>query len=136
MSRVIDASVAFKWFVPEVNDQLALALLDSDEPFWAPDHIFAEIGNAMWSRLRKIEDGLTATLAAQRELRRVITHIVPTPTLVPRATEIAFAACHSLYDCIYLALCERERVELITADAGLVGAAKRAGMAHLVKELA
>ena len=65
MHLAIDASVAFKWFVPEAGDSQALALLDRNEELHAPDLIFAEVANAMWVRLRKIENGRDAVVEAQ-----------------------------------------------------------------------
>jgi predicted nucleic acid-binding protein len=46
--------------------------------------------------------------------------------LAARATEIAIALKHPIYDCFYLALAERERAPLISADKRLVAVAKKA----------
>jgi predicted nucleic acid-binding protein len=43
-----------------------------------------------------------------------------------RALKIAIALKHPIYDCFYLALAERERAPLISADKKLIAAAKRA----------
>jgi len=42
------------------------------------------------------------------------------PDLTPRALEIAAKSSASVYDCLYVALAERESCELITADDKLV----------------
>jgi predicted nucleic acid-binding protein len=120
MPLVIDASVAFKWFVPEVDDDRALALLDSDEMLLAPDLIFAEVANAMWVRLRKLDSGLQAVVEAQSQLAQILTQTPPARDLVSRASQIAFAINDSIYDCIYLALCERDGLILTTADEKLL----------------
>lgn len=41
--------------------------------------------------------------------------------LLPRAYAIASAAGHGVYDCLYVALAEREGCELVTSDAKLIG---------------
>jgi predicted nucleic acid-binding protein len=45
--------------------------------------------------------------------------------LQQQALEIAIHLNHSIYDCFYLALAERERCASITADAKLLAAAKK-----------
>ena len=120
MPSVIDASVAFKWFVPEVDEDKALALLDAPVTLVAPDLIFAEVANAMWVRLRKLEAGPAAVKKAQEELRRILSETAPTRELVARAAEIAFQINDSVYDCVYLAYCEREKLILTTADQRLI----------------
>ena len=135
MPLVIDASVAFKWFVPEVDDDKALALLDLDDVLLAPDLIFAEIGNAMWARLRGQEAGRAAALAAQARLGRVLDEVFPVPPIVSRAVEIGFEISHSIYDCIYLALCEREALVLVTADNGLLKSIRGTAFASLARGL-
>ena len=116
MPLVVDASIAFKWFVPEADAESALALLDQDVELLTPDLIFAEIGNAMWARLRTIEAGAAAADAAQLALRRIFNRIFPASDLVRRATQLAFELRHPVYDCVYLALCEQENALLVTAD--------------------
>ena len=49
---VIDASVAVKWFVPEIYSDVASTLLDSKHHLIAPDLLFIEIGSVVWSRTR------------------------------------------------------------------------------------
>ena len=62
MRSAIDASVAFKWFVPEIDEDKALALLDDATALVAPDLIFAEVANAMWVRLRRLDAGPAAVV--------------------------------------------------------------------------
>jgi len=42
--------------------------------------------------------------------------ISPSPTLLPRAIEISLQLRHGVYDCLYIALAEREACKLLTAD--------------------
>jgi predicted nucleic acid-binding protein len=50
--------------------------------------------------------------------------LIPDEELRVRAFTLAFDLKHPIYDCFYLALAERERCPLITADSRLIAAAK------------
>ena len=47
---VIDASVAVKWFIPEIHSQTAVKLLAGKKTLYAPDLIYAEVGNTLWKK--------------------------------------------------------------------------------------
>ena len=49
---VIDASVAVKWFLPEIHTDAAEKWMARDAAFLAPDLIYAEFGNVLWKRAR------------------------------------------------------------------------------------
>ncbi|MBB4153498.1 putative nucleic acid-binding protein [Sphingomonas jinjuensis] len=139
MVRIVDASVAFKWFVPEDGSDLALAILDGPERLVAPDIILSEVANALWVRLRKLElDGAPSTVVrdAVASLKRMLDEKVPAPELLPRAVELAFALNHPVYDCLYLALAEREQAVLVSADKRLVETARKGGYGPLAQVLA
>lgn len=137
MAMIVDASVAFKWFVPESDSDAALALFETTEPLYAPDLVLTEVANAMWARLRKVDgDHGPAVKAAASALPRMLTLLVPVVELLPRAIELAFDLQHPIYDCLYLALAEREKAALITADRRLIATAGSGGHAALVRALA
>ena len=53
MSRyVVDASVAAKWFVPEVHSDAALRLFEGDHSLAVPDLFLSEFGNILWKKVR------------------------------------------------------------------------------------
>ena len=56
---------------------------------------------------------------------RLFGRLVSPAELAARATEIAVELRHPIYDCFYLALAERERAPLISADQRLIAAGKR-----------
>jgi predicted nucleic acid-binding protein len=47
---VVDASVAVKWFVPEIYDAQALRLLSGSHQLVAPDLLYVEAGNILWKK--------------------------------------------------------------------------------------
>ena len=49
---VIDASVAFKWFVPETDSGKAINLIRADTELMAPGIIWTELANAVWKNVR------------------------------------------------------------------------------------
>ena len=52
---VVDASVAAKWFLPEIHSPAAERLLDPSIVLCAPDLIVPELGNIVWKKLRRNE---------------------------------------------------------------------------------
>jgi predicted nucleic acid-binding protein len=52
---VVDASVAVKWFVPEIHSAEALRLLSLYCELLAPDLLPSEFGNILWKKTRRGE---------------------------------------------------------------------------------
>jgi predicted nucleic acid-binding protein len=112
---VVDASVALKWFLDE-PDSTAAASVGARTDLVAPELILAEVTNGLWRAVRqgrlRNEDGRQAAM----RLAVAFARLVPTGTLVGSAFDIAHALDHPAYDCFYLALAERERAQVVTAD--------------------
>jgi predicted nucleic acid-binding protein len=62
------------------------------------------------------EQRLTTLDAAFDLLSRSGIDLSPTGPLLPRAMEVARRLDHPVYDCVYLALAEREHAAFVTAD--------------------
>ena len=128
----MDASVIAKWFLPEAGSEAALALR-RDAPLLVPSLLWAEVGNILWKGCRK--QWLTAD-AARRALhfldRPGLLEAVPTESLAPAAFALSLDLDHPLYDCLYLALAEREGVPLVTADRRFLERARAAGHHRVV----
>lgn len=119
-TTVVDASVVVQWYMPEVDSDRAVALLEQawrgERELLAPDLLFVEVANAAWKRVRR---GGMSPEEAVEVARRVQTAPVSASglvDLVPRATEIATAFDCTVYDSLYLALAEAYDATLITAD--------------------
>lgn len=128
MSVVVDASVALKWVVPEVLSEHADSLLAGDEELIAPDLLLVEAANALWKKRRRGELSASEAATCLGTLMEagVVTH--PTGPLLARALVLAERLDHPVYDCSYVALAERERATLVTADERLLGKLRRRRM--------
>ena len=124
MKYVLDSSVAFKWLVPEVDSDNAVLLRDGyangTYDLIAPEIFPTEVTHALTRAERK--GRVTATRGSQlfHDLLQVLPVLEADLLLLPRAYEISSAARIGVYDCLYVALAERESCELITADAKLI----------------
>lgn len=116
MRRVVDASVAIKWYVTEVYTAEAEKLLDGSLELHAPELIVPEFGNIIWKKVR-VKD-LTAQEAAQiidAFQKQKITFHSP-DNLLKAAFTGAERTGQTVYDWTYLALAVSLGCELVTAD--------------------
>jgi len=113
---VVDASVAVKWYLPEIHADAAARWLARDAAFLAPDLIYAEFGNVLWKRVRSKELARSEARDIARAFRLVPVEVLPCEALLTPALEIACVLGRSLYDCLYLALALDRQCDLITAD--------------------
>lgn len=120
--RIIDASVAVKWFLDEVHSDAAHRLLPPSASFLAPDLLFPEVGNILWKRIKQGEIAPEVASAILSGLHSVGLQIVPSWPLTLSALEIAAHTGRTVYDSLYVALAVRENGQLVTADAKLFNA--------------
>lgn len=120
MTWIVDASVAVKWVVPEVLSAQADRLLATGDDLLAPDLLLVEAANALWSKVTRRELSGVRALRALGLLRESGLDLRPTGPLLGRALALAQRLRHPVYDCVYLALAERERARFVTADARFV----------------
>lgn len=126
MKYVVDTSVAIKTVIAEPDSVKAIKLRDDYNnglhDLLAPDLYPTEICNVlmMAERTGKIRPGEAAVLLSDFILDLpALSGAVP---LLPRALEISQQFRQSVYDCLYVALAEREGCELVTADDKLIKA--------------
>jgi len=120
MKLVLDASVAIKWVIPENDTPKALSLRtdlrNQVHEAIAPDTFPVEVAHALTRAERK---GILQQREAIIKLADVLTtalHLHQSIPLLARAVEISSQARIGVYDCLYLALAERELCDLVTAD--------------------
>jgi predicted nucleic acid-binding protein len=124
MKYVLDSSVGLKTVLPEADSSAAIALCvafqQAIHDLLAPDVFPLEAAHALAKAERKrlLIVGEASLLFDDLPLP----DLCPSLPLVPRALEIASQARIGVYDCLYVALAEREQCELITADQRLFNA--------------
>lgn len=116
---VIDASVAFKWFVPEEGQDAALALLEQPRRLIAPELVLAEVANIAWKA--RSRGNLTAAQAAEllARIEDPFDEIVSMRPLFALAHELAVAFGRPAYDFMYVVLAEDRDSVMVTADVKL-----------------
>lgn len=124
MNYVIDSSVGMKWVIPEIDSDKALRLLTdytaAIHQLLAPDLFPIEIANALASaeKSARIQPGESVLFLT--DILNNAPVILDAMPLLRRALEISLPTRHSVYDCLYIALAERENYELVTADDKLI----------------
>lgn len=116
MKFVVDASVAVKWFIPEVHSVAATRLLQPRIHVLAPDLIHPEIGNILWKKTRRKEVTHREASEILTAFKTVDLEVHPSAVLLAPAFEIATSLDRTVYDSLYLALAVVQDCALITAD--------------------
>jgi predicted nucleic acid-binding protein len=116
---VVDASVALKWFLPEVHSEAASCLLREGHRLHAPDLIWAEFGNVLWKKWRRKEIAAEAAQGILRDFLRFPLIVYAADRLLPAAWAIAEAFERTIYDSLYVALAQGTGNVLVTADSKL-----------------
>ena len=133
MSRyVVDASVAVKWYLPEIHDAAAQRLLTGKEELLVPDLIFPAVGSILWKRVRFGQILETEAEAVLQSLGALPLTVSPSWPLVVPALTIACQAQRTVYESLYLALAVRERAVMVTADEKFANALKGTPLAPYV----
>jgi len=134
MAIVVDASVALKWFLSEIGSFEAEAL-QAAGGIIAPDLVVTEVLNGLWKAWRK-------SLVPRDQLDRSVPIVAPSFSrlassagLAEQAWPICILLDHPIYDCLYLALAEREDCEMVTADARLLTKVRGTAFAKRVRPL-
>lgn len=130
---VVDASVAVKWFLPEIHGEAALRLLEGQYTLRAPDLIFSEFGNVLWKRFRKGQISRKEAIVTTEALLALPLQVESSQSLIPAALEIACSAHRTVYDSLYLAVAIAHQCRVVTADSKLHNALKRGALSpHLL----
>ena len=124
MRIVLDSCVAFKWAVREVDTDKALRLRDDTRAglhqLLAPDVFPGEVAHALTRAERQGRLVPPAGWAAWLTIMSDAPQSHASLPLVPRAYAISSRMRIGVFDCLYVALAEREGCDLVTADARLI----------------
>jgi predicted nucleic acid-binding protein len=128
-SVVVDASVAVKWCLPSLREELvaqAEELLASSRreevQFLVPDLFWVELANALWKAVRRNEISSNNAASAISFMRDLDIATVPSIDIVPQALDLAISHGRTVYDSLYVALAMQSKSDLITADERLANA--------------
>ena len=124
MKYVLDASVGLKSVLPEIDSDRAIALIQGFQrqvhELIVPDTYLVECAHALTRAERK---GLLKPPEGHQKFTLITAaapDLHPHIPLLTRAFELSSLMRHGVYDCLYLALAEREGCQVITADEKLV----------------
>ncbi|MEZ5536699.1 MAG: type II toxin-antitoxin system VapC family toxin [Thiolinea sp.] len=115
MRLVVDASVAVKWFIPEIYWQYAVRLQNYPE-LCAPDFMLLECGNILVKKVRRKELDRSDADEIQQALLSAPIAFYPWQDLLQQAGVVAHETYRSIYDCIYLVLAQQLNGRMVTAD--------------------
>lgn len=136
MIRIVDSSVACKWFTVEDGHQAAQGLLSEPSVLVAPSLLLFEVANVFWKKQRLGEIDEDTRKDAVEHLRRSETlELVGPRPLIGRAVSIAGALAHPAYDCFYLACAELFGARCVTADRRMLKSVAGTPFAHLAEPL-
>lgn len=128
--RVLDASIAVKWFKPDEKSEAADLLLvehvAGNEIVFAPILLLYEFANALHYSKKLPSEGII--VAIENLLNAHLMFVNPDSMLLSSTLMLAKTAHISVYDASYIALAQQLQRPLFTADAKLFRAA-----GHLVK---
>ena len=127
---VVDASVAIKWFIPEIHAIAATRLLHKNLQFIAPDLIFAEVGNILWKKFRLKELTLDIASSILNDFKRLPLNSFESEPLLDTAWQIATTHQCTVYDSLYVALAQTEGCILVTADRVFYNVLSITNLAH------
>lgn len=122
---VIDASVVVDWVAPDSDPALPAVrvltrLAEQQDELLAPRLLIEEVSNALLTGVRRGRWSGAAADKAHALLRELPVRLLDEPRDLERAWELARRYDnHPIYDLLYVALAERHKAQLITADAAL-----------------
>lgn len=113
---MIDASVAIKWFIPEIHSDAARHISRRQAPLHVPDFIRLEVGGVLAKKIRRDELTRDEGDIILKEFRQLPLKYHSDKRLFHAGYALALGTQQSLYDCLYLALAETIDGAVITAD--------------------
>lgn len=113
---MVDASVAAKWFFPEVHSEAALRLRRHPGGLFAPDYLLVEFASLVGKKVRLGEIERSAGETCVQLMKTSPIQFEPWRGGFERALEWSLEHEQPIYDCLYLALAESLEGRFVTAD--------------------
>jgi predicted nucleic acid-binding protein len=131
---VIDASVVVKFYVDEENSDRAIEVFESNEVFFAPAHMLAEVFYTFIKHVRDKRISSDVIKLAQIAIPGSFVS-VSLEDIMPLAVEMSLETGSSVYDALYVAVAESRFGLLITADKKLVQAFRNSPWKNRIQAL-
>jgi predicted nucleic acid-binding protein len=131
---VADASVVVKVLTEEFGSAAATRTI-ADNEIIVPDLIELEVASALSKKVRYAGLPVDQAASALEALSLVVPDRHDTADLLERAFALSVSIRHALYDCIYLALAEREGCILVTADEKFLAVVQQSELAKQIEGL-
>ncbi len=116
MNYVVDASVAIKWYVPEILEREASNFLREKHDLHVPELILPEFSSIMWKKVKRgqivEEDAKRMVTAISIRKWRVHSH----SQIIVSAYKGSIMTGQTVYDWMYLALAISLSCQFVTAD--------------------
>lgn len=137
MRFVLDSCVGLKWLITETDSDQALRIRDDFRngihQLLAPDVFAVEIAHSLTRAERQGRITPAEGVCHFQDILATLPSLHAYLPLLPRAYQLSSLTYQGVYDCLYVALAEREGCELITSDIKMVN--KLAGSFPFIKSL-
>ena len=124
MRYVLDSSVGIKSLLREIDSDKAIRVRDNFIAGFldliAPDVYPVEVAHSITRAERQLRITPSEGASHLKSMLATLPVLHPYLPLLPRAYQLSSQARIGVYDCLYVALAEREGCELLTADDRLV----------------
>lgn len=133
MRLVVDASVAIKWYAPEIYEQEATRLLAGSYELNAPELIIPEFGNIVWKKERRGEFSASSAQEVVKAFQSTDLVFHPHGNTATAAFAGAGLTGETVYDWTYLALAVSLSCQFVTADEKFYKSLEKTSLrAHLI----
>lgn len=133
MRRVVDASVAVKWYIPEIFASEAESLLRSDFELHAPELVLPEFSNIISKKMRLGEITDAEGQSIVRAFIKADVNLHSHEQVAISAFTGAVLSGQTVYDWTYLSLAIALSCEMVTADKRFFNALKTTSIRnHLI----
>jgi predicted nucleic acid-binding protein len=123
MKYILDSNVGAKWLLREAESDKAIQLREDFRngvhELIAPDIFPVEVAHSLTKAERQGRITRAEALAYFQDMIALLPTLHPYLPLFPVAFNLAAQARIGVYDCLYIALADREGCALVTADARL-----------------
>jgi predicted nucleic acid-binding protein len=124
MKYILDSNIALKWVLAEPDSGLARQLRadyqQAVHDLLAPDVFPIEIAHALTRAERQARIATSQAAFLWADIMSTTPLLILSSPLIPRAIQISSSERAGVYDCLYVALAEREGCDLLTADEKLI----------------